>query len=315
MPLADRDYMRGEHPPSCTCKDCNDKRLAMLNDGQGNRSHHKTRHTATGSYNPKRYSPGNRWAKRTAMSLLKFLLCLLIIGMIWLVLINVYSLTFDGSFYPMGLVIVLAELGVTIGLILLAKSRRFRWRFPSFKLVLFPLLGIIIILAFIGIVPFEGIKSNIVDEVAPPVQVVTPEVPAVTTITPVTPPLQSVDSYVGIFNQYRQGNGLEPLVFTDDLNRIAVLRLAEIQKDFSHASAGGHNRHLGENIAMSTGYLSNAEALKMWENSPGHNANMLDSDYKYTGYALENGYAVQVFASYPTINGEPQLPDGWYWVD
>jgi len=232
MPLADRDYMRGEHPPSCTCKDCNDKRLAMLNDGQGNRSHHKTRHTATGSYNPKRYSPGNRWAKRTAMSLLKFLLCLLIIGMIWLVLINVYSLTFDGSFYPMGLVIVLAEY-----------------------------------------------------------------------------------SYVGIFNQYRQGNGLEPLVFTDDLNRIAVLRLAEIQKDFSHASAGGYNRHLGENIAMSTGYLSNKQALKMWENSPGHNANMLDSDYKYTGYALENGYAVQVFASYPTINGEPQLPDGWYWVD
>jgi uncharacterized protein YkwD len=64
---------------------------------------------------------------------------------------------------------------------------------------------------------------------------------------------------------------------------------------------------------MSTGFLSNSDALASWQNSPGHNANMLDSSYRYTGYAIGNGYAVQVFTEYPTIDGEPQLPPGWYW--
>ena len=43
--------------------------------------------------------------------------------------------------------------------------------------------------------------------------------------------------------------------------------------------------------------------------------NMLDTSYKYTGYAIGGGYAVQLFTEYPTINGEPQLPPSWYWDD
>jgi uncharacterized protein YkwD/ribosomal protein L37AE/L43A len=124
----------------------------------------------------------------------------------------------------------------------------------------------------------------------------------------------SVADYANKFNQYRQSKGLPPLEFTDDLNRVAELRLKELHTDFSHNSAGGYNRHLAENIAESTGFLSNSDALKMWQNSPGHNANMLNGGYKYTGYAIGDGYAVQVFTEYPTINGEPQLPPGWYWT-
>ena len=125
----------------------------------------------------------------------------------------------------------------------------------------------------------------------------------------------SVDDYANKFNEYRQSKGLAPLKFTDDLNRIAELRLKELYTDFSHYSAGNYNEHLAENIAMSTGFLSNSDALKMWQNSPGHNANMLDIGYKYTGYAIGNGYAVQVFTEYTTVNGKPQLPSGWYWAD
>jgi len=33
MPLADRDYYRGDHPPSCTCADCCAKRLERLQKG------------------------------------------------------------------------------------------------------------------------------------------------------------------------------------------------------------------------------------------------------------------------------------------
>jgi len=125
----------------------------------------------------------------------------------------------------------------------------------------------------------------------------------------------SIDDYANKFNQYRQSKGLTALEFTDDLNRVAELRLKELYTNYSHYSAGNYNEHLAENIAMSTGFLNNSDALRMWQNSPGHNANMLDVGYRYTGYAIGNGYAVQVFTEYPTINGEPQLPPGWYWTD
>jgi uncharacterized protein YkwD len=127
--------------------------------------------------------------------------------------------------------------------------------------------------------------------------------------------LSIVQDYAERFNQYRKQNGLQPLIFTDDLNQMAELRLRELYSNFSHYSAGNYNGHLAENITMSTGFLNNSGALAMWQSSPGHNANLLDSKYKYTGYAIGNGYAIQLFTSYRTINGKPQLPEGWYWID
>lgn len=199
-------------------------------------------------------------------------------------------------------------------------SRRRRFNF-----LLFLLSCAIVVLVSAGSGVFSDMTSQVPQKITPPPtttiigppipETITPVEPPVTTLFPETAILQSVDSYAGIFNQYRQGKGLDPLVFTDDLNLIALLRLVEIQKNFSHSSIGDYNRHLGENIAMSTGYLSNEGALKMWEESPGHNANMLDGDYRYTGYAIGSGYAVQVFSEFKTINGEPQLPEGWEWVD
>jgi len=101
----------------------------------------------------------------------------------------------------------------------------------------------------------------------------------------------SVADYANKFNQYRQSKGLPPLEFTDDLNRVAKLRLEQIKTNFSHDGAGNY----GENIAKGSLLLTNSEALKMWQDSPGHNRNMLNGRYKYTGYANGNGYAVQVF--------------------
>jgi len=146
----------------------------------------------------------------------------------------------------------------------------------------------------------------------------TPATSTAPTIVPSSPTIpRTVDkaNYAVLFNEYRQSKGLQPLEFNDDLNRVATLRLAEIKDDFSHNSIGQYNRNLAENIAMSTGFLSDSGALRMWQNSPGHNANMLDSEYKYTGYAAGGGYAVQVFTEFPTINGVPQLPPGWYFTD
>jgi len=49
----------------------------------------------------------------------------------------------------------------------------------------------------------------------------------------------------------------------------------------------------GENCAE--GYYSGQSAVSGWMDSPGHKANILDSAYRLTGIAYEDGYAVQVF--------------------
>lgn len=205
------------------------------------------------------------------------------------------------------------------------------WRQPSMKLTVASVVCLFLIFAFAGVQPMSVYKDKVVS--------------AITTYLSdqrerasvnleqgnsdqdninldqddeqdvIDYSLTSVDAYADMFNQYRQTKGLTALKFTDDLNRVATLRLMELHTNFSHDSAGNYNEHLAENIAMSTGFLSNSDALELWQNSPGHNANMLNSGYRYTGYAIGNGYAVQLFTEYTTINGEPQLPPGWYWAD
>ncbi|MFC2021619.1 CAP domain-containing protein [Chloroflexota bacterium] len=217
------------------------------------------------------------------------------------------------------------------------------WRWPSMKLTVFSLICLFLIFSFAGVQPMTGYKDYIVEkamgffdelkgedeinseldnEEQGVIGVITGESneneggfidKAIDTVDDLWE--TSVDDYANKFNQYRKSEGLPILEFTDDLNRVAELRLKELYTDYSHYSAGNYNEHLAENIAMSTGFLSNSDALSMWQNSPGHNANMLDSSYKYTGYAIGNGYAVQVFTEYITIDGEPQLPPGWYWTD
>ncbi len=131
---------------------------------------------------------------------------------------------------------------------------------------------------------------------------------------------QQVDNdYANKFNQFRQLNGLQPLIFIDDLNRVAALRLEEIKINFSHSSAGNYNQHLGENITEQTlygiGILSNSEALDAWKNSYSHRENMLNGSYRYTSYAIGGGYAIQIFSKFDTFNGIPQLPPNWHFSE
>ena len=73
----------------------------------------------------------------------------------------------------------------------------------------------------------------------------------------------------------------------------AELRLEELKVNFSHASQGEYNKRLAENIVK--GVYSDQGALSIWGNSSGHKSNMLNSSYKYTGYAIGGGYAIQLF--------------------
>ena len=126
-------------------------------------------------------------------------------------------------------------------------------------------------------------------------------------------PLDSEETaFVGLINAYRQQNGVVVLQVsatltaasqwlahdmatqnyldhTDSLGRDFVTRLA----DFGYSSA----TYMGENIAA--GNVSAQSTFTQWQNSPPHNANMLDGDY----LALGVGRAYGGSSDY-----------GWYWV-
>jgi hypothetical protein len=174
-----------------------------------------------------------------------------------------------------GILLLLAELACFVWLCkVVAKNS---WRWPSMKLTVFSLICVFLILSFTGVQPMASYKDN-----------------ALTYIKNFVLWNTDTSDYISRFNEYRQSQGCAPLTFTDNLNHIAELRLAEIQENFSHYSPGHHNLLLGENIAQ--GVYSNSDALTCWKNSPGHNANMLNTDYRYTGYAAGGGCAVQVFS-------------------
>jgi len=56
MPISDRDYMRGSHPPNCTCKECTNKRLARIRRSQNKLRFIKNRKT---SDKPDSITPSN----------------------------------------------------------------------------------------------------------------------------------------------------------------------------------------------------------------------------------------------------------------
>jgi uncharacterized protein YkwD len=113
----------------------------------------------------------------------------------------------------------------------------------------------------------------------------------------------STEHYATIFNDYRKSEGLPEMTFTGDLNSIAQKRLDELHDDYSHNSAGGYNDWVGEII---TDYArSNSEVLRIWQNSPGHYSFLISEKYKFTGYACDGCYAVQVFSEWRTLNGYP----------
>lgn len=152
------------------------------------------------------------------------------------------------------------------------------------KIFLVLVIIILIVAAFIGIEPFSSWKDTTFTTISGWWQSISTAIVGST----------DVADYIKIYNDYRVSQGCQPLIFTDELNNIASLRLSEIKMYFSHYSYGNYNAYLGENIA--SGVNNNQHALDVWKNSFLHNANMLDMRYNYTGYAIGDGYAVQVFS-------------------
>lgn len=124
--------------------------------------------------------------------------------------------------------------------------------------------------------------------------------------------------FLELINAYRQGNGLGTLVLSDTLSVAAERHSQDMARHgfFAHdtvassfypagsepwdrMSAEGYDYDTfkGENLAA--GYETAEESFEGWRSSPGHNAAMLDGNYKVMGVA-------RVFV--------PGSRYGWYWT-
>lgn len=110
-----------------------------------------------------------------------------------------------------------------------------------------------------------------------------------------------------LVNQERLSRNIAPLKLNADVQQAAQLRASEICTSFSHTRPDGRScftalddagiTHTagGENIAA--GYGTPEEVMNGWMNSPGHKANILDSDYTEMGIGYYTN-ASSVYGSY-----------------
>jgi len=120
------------------------------------------------------------------------------------------------------------------------------------------------------------------------------------------------EEFLGLINAYRQQNGLGSLSVSTNLNRAAAWMTEDLASNayFSHTDSLGRSPYAraidcgypsgaGENLAAGTNWSSAQSAFNAWQNSPGHNANMLGQYYQQIGIARFN---------------LPGSPYGWYWA-
>ena len=118
-------------------------------------------------------------------------------------------------------------------------------------------------------------------------------------------------AFLGLINSYRAQNGLGALTISTNLNRGAAWMAEDLATKayFSHTDSLGRSAYAraidcgypsgaGENLAAGTGWTSAQSAFTAWQNSPGHNANMLGQYYQQIGIARFY------------LAGSPY---GWYW--
>ncbi len=119
-------------------------------------------------------------------------------------------------------------------------------------------------------------------------------------------------AFLTLINQYRATNGLNQLTISTNLNRAAHWMSNDmgVNSYFSHTDSLGRSpsqraldcgypQGAGENLAGGTAWSTAQSAFVAWQNSPGHNANMLNSFYKQIGIARVN---------------VPGSPYTWYWT-
>jgi uncharacterized protein YkwD len=118
-------------------------------------------------------------------------------------------------------------------------------------------------------------------------------------------------AFLNLVNAHRAQNGRAPLGLSHALSRSAAWKSKDmgVNRYFAHDDLSRtwvqrvrdcgyrYNTYIGENIAA--GVSSAQAAFDLWKNSPGHNANMLSTNFTTIGIGREY------------VAGSPY---GWYWT-
>lgn len=146
MSLSDRDYIRGEHPPTCTCVDCSQQRTAMI-DRKINSKYYKNKYQKINKTNTKLI------AIKTFLILLVFA-CISFVGLTAYLLYKVQINTITG------IILLIITIGVLIwNISSIKKYRVHTWTLISLFLVV-ALIGSSVT-AFAGVEPLSNVKNQI----------------------------------------------------------------------------------------------------------------------------------------------------------
>lgn len=154
MPLSDRDYIKGSHPPTCTCTECVAKRLKhRKKDGISHRPRFTQSPIAVKLKN--KVHPGIRTLTKLTLNLL------ILTGLVLLIRYG-YSLFTESQEEPLkGSIILIIGIAIWIAIIKFSRSRKYRWAKPSFKLTTFLVILTLTIFTFAGVQPMSSYKDNL----------------------------------------------------------------------------------------------------------------------------------------------------------
>jgi uncharacterized protein YkwD len=121
----------------------------------------------------------------------------------------------------------------------------------------------------------------------------------------------------GLINKYRQAKGLKPLKLNPELTAAAKAHSRDLAKwdRISHYGSDGSNpwdrvkrtgfraRLAAENVG--TGQVDFKEVLRGWEESPGHNKNLLLPDATHMGIALVQDPKTEFKSFWTLVIGTP----------
>ncbi|WP_018751316.1 CAP domain-containing protein [Paenibacillus sanguinis] len=118
---------------------------------------------------------------------------------------------------------------------------------------------------------------------------------------------QNASKVVALINKERRTVGLQPLMVHTNLTNMAKIKAIDMYNNryFNHISPkygspfemmdafGISYKYAGENLGK--GQRSAEEVVKDWMNSPGHQKNILNPDFKLIGVGYYNGHWAQEF--------------------
>ena len=164
MPVSDRDYVRGNHPPACTCKECTDRRLRKFT---GRNPDDKTPPRIKLPFFSQTMGgkPLRRIWRKIPLSVHKLFLSLLVIAGLVDIVRRGYTLFTQQTDPIKNTIILLVEVGLWFWLVTVLRNRRYRYRKPKFKLVFIAIIAITLVCTFAGIEPLSSYKDNLFNSI------------------------------------------------------------------------------------------------------------------------------------------------------